>query len=69
MQSPSFDTRGNRIRKAGVMGLVLMSGDVHAGDRTHMLMPEGASGRSRQSGARRYQLRSLSLRSRRAARL
>ena len=36
MQSPSLNTRGNRIRKAGVMGVVLISGDVHAGDRVHV---------------------------------
>jgi len=35
------DAAGNLIRKAGVMGVVLMGGDVQAGDAIHVQMPEG----------------------------
>jgi MOSC domain-containing protein YiiM len=35
------DEAGNLIRKAGVMGVVLVGGDVQAGDRVRAEMPEG----------------------------
>jgi MOSC domain-containing protein YiiM len=34
------DAAGNLIRKAGVMGVVLVGGDVQAGDDIHVQMPE-----------------------------
>jgi MOSC domain-containing protein YiiM len=37
------DATGNLIRKAGVMGIVLVSGDVRPGDAIEVEMPEGAS--------------------------
>lgn len=36
------DAAGNLIRKAGVMGVVLMGGEVQAGDRIQVRMPDGA---------------------------
>jgi MOSC domain-containing protein YiiM len=36
------DEAGNLIRKAGVMGVVLVSGDARAGDRIQMQMPDDA---------------------------
>ena len=36
------DAEGNLIRKAGVMGVVLVGGDVLPNDRIHMEMPRGA---------------------------
>ncbi len=35
------DENGNLIRKAGVMGIVLMSGDIRPGDRIHADLPAG----------------------------
>jgi MOSC domain-containing protein YiiM len=36
------DSSGHLIRKAGVMGVVLSGGDVHAGDSIHVRMPQDA---------------------------
>ena len=36
------DAAGNLIRKAGVMGVVLVGGDVLPNDRIHMEVPTGA---------------------------
>lgn len=38
----SHDAAGNIIRKAGVMGVVLIGGDVQPGDRIHVQMPDRA---------------------------
>lgn len=37
------DADGNLIRKAGVMGIVLVGGDVRPGDEIRVEMPEGAA--------------------------
>lgn len=35
-----FDDNGNLIRKAGIMGIVLQGGNVYAGDKIRVVLPE-----------------------------